>query len=119
MSVTEQNAQQRHDRFLLAELAVAGRDGLHPIRVRNLSAGGMMGEGDVAVDRGSQLSIAFPNLGEVTGQVAWVQGDRFGVAFDDQINPDEVFGSDRGRLELSDPSEGGANTERRGDSRLS
>ena len=118
MSALENQDQQRHDRFLMAEVSVSGHDGVHQIRVRNLSAGGMMGEGAVAVDRGSQLSILMPNLGAVAGTVAWTQGSRFGVAFNEDIDPDTVFGDANADLDDGNPGEGGVALDRRSESRL-
>ncbi|CDO36869.1 MULTISPECIES: PilZ domain-containing protein [Novosphingobium] len=77
----------RDSLFLLADLRVDGLDGEFRIKVRNLSAGGMMGEGTVRVVRGSKVSVSIRNVGWVDGTVAWVQESRFGVAFRDDIDP--------------------------------
>lgn len=118
MSALDDHNSQRQDRFLTAEVSVPGHDGVHQIRVRNLSAGGMMGEGDVAVDRGSQLNIEMPNLGAVTGTVAWTQGARFGVAFAHDIDPDAVLGKNAIDCDDGDPDEGGVALDRRSETRL-
>lgn len=118
MSASEDRVQFSHDRFLMAELAVAGRDGVHQIRVRNLSAGGMMGEGDVSVDRGSQLAVEMPNIGPVNGTVAWVQDDRFGIAFDEEIDPGQVFGPGVIELDGGSLADAGVDSDRRSESRL-
>ena len=57
------------------------------VRVRNLSAGGMMGEGDVEVAIDDRITIQLRNIGEVGGRVAWVRGGRFGVTFDEPVDP--------------------------------
>lgn len=77
----------RDSLFLMADLHVDGQDGEHRIKVRNLSAGGMMGEGRVRVLRGAVVGVNIRNLGWVEGCVAWVQDDRFGIAFRDEIDP--------------------------------
>jgi len=77
----------RDSLFLMADLQVDGLDGEHRIKVRNLSAGGMMGEGPVRVARGAVVSVNIRNVGWVEGSVAWVQGNRFGVAFRNEIDP--------------------------------
>ncbi|MCJ2184208.1 PilZ domain-containing protein [Novosphingobium sp. 1949] len=77
----------RDSLFLMADLRVDGLDGEHRIKVRNLSAGGMMGEGPVRVVRGSVVEVNIRNLGWVEGSVAWVQESRFGVAFHTDIDP--------------------------------
>ena len=77
----------RDSLFLMADMRIDGLDGVHRIKVRNLSTGGMMGEGAVRVARGAQVSIAIRNVGWVDGAVAWVQDSRFGVAFREDIDP--------------------------------
>lgn len=77
----------RDSLFLMADLRVEGLDGEFRIKVRNLSAGGMMGEGMVRVVRGTVLQINIRNIGWVEGSVAWVQESRFGVAFREDIDP--------------------------------
>ena len=74
----------------MAELRVDGIGGEHRLRVRNLSAGGMMAEGDIRVQRGQLVWVAIRNVGWVEGTVAWVQDNRFGVAFRDEIDPKVV-----------------------------
>ena len=77
----------RDSLFLLADVRLDGVDGDHRAKVRNLSAGGMMGEGAVYVRRGTALKVQIRNIGWVEGTVAWVQSNRFGVAFADEIDP--------------------------------
>ncbi|WP_295531666.1 PilZ domain-containing protein [Novosphingobium sp. Chol11] len=77
----------RDSLFLMADLRLAGQDGEHRVKVRNLSAGGMMAEGHVKVARGLKLDINLRNIGWVEGFVAWVQDNRFGIAFAEDIEP--------------------------------
>ena len=77
----------RDSLFLMADMRVDGFDGEYRIKVRNLSAGGMMGEGAVRVARGALIAVNIRNVGWVEGSVAWVQENRFGVAFRDDIDP--------------------------------
>ncbi|MDE8650783.1 PilZ domain-containing protein [Novosphingobium album (ex Liu et al. 2023)] len=77
----------RDSLFLMADLRIAGLDGEHRIKVRNLSAGGMMGEGPVRVHRGAVVEVNIRNVGWVEGSVAWVQDTRFGIAFREEIDP--------------------------------
>jgi hypothetical protein len=77
----------RDSLFLMADLQIDGLDGEHRIKVRNLSSGGMMGEGPVRVVRGAIVSVNIRNVGWVEGSVAWVHGNRFGVAFREEIDP--------------------------------
>lgn len=87
MDGNENRQVERDSLFLMAELRLAGTEGEHRIKVRNLSAGGMMGEGPVHVMRGDNIQVNIRNIGWVGGSVAWVQDDRFGVAFHEEIDP--------------------------------
>lgn len=71
----------------MADLRLAGDGGEHRVKVRNLSAGGMMAEGTVKVLRGTQLDVNLRNIGWVGGVVAWVQDNRFGIAFVEDVDP--------------------------------
>ncbi|MCA1660660.1 MAG: PilZ domain-containing protein [Novosphingobium sp.] len=77
----------RDSLFLLAEVRVDGEDAAHKVKVRNLSAGGMMAEGALKAVRGSRIAVNIRNIGWVDGAVAWVQGDRCGIAFQEDIDP--------------------------------
>ncbi|MCT2399229.1 PilZ domain-containing protein [Novosphingobium mangrovi (ex Huang et al. 2023)] len=77
----------RDSLFLMADLRVDGLQDEYRIKVRNLSPGGMMGEGSVRVVRGTIVEVNIRNVGWVEGSVAWVQDTRFGVAFRDDIDP--------------------------------
>lgn len=57
------------------------------VRVRNLSAGGMMAETNVELSIDDPMSVALRNVGTVKGRVAWVRAGRFGVTFDTPIDP--------------------------------
>ena len=81
---------QRDSMFLLARLRVEEEGTEHQVRVRNLSAGGMMAEGQVDVVRGTAISVELRNLGWVRGTVAWRQDGRFGIAFAQEIDPTVV-----------------------------
>ncbi|MBO9519672.1 MAG: PilZ domain-containing protein [Porphyrobacter sp.] len=87
MSNIDTRQVNRDSLFLLAQLRVDGQDLTHRVKVRNLSAGGMMAEGDVKVMRGSLVSVELRNVGWVEGSVAWKQDTRFGIAFVDEVDP--------------------------------
>lgn len=87
MSNVDTRQVDRDSLFLLAQLRVDGRDEISRVKVRNLSAGGMMAEGDVKVIRGALVEVELRNLGWVEGTVAWKQDNRFGIAFVDEIDP--------------------------------
>lgn len=77
----------RDSLFVLADLRIDGIVGEQRIRVRNLSAGGMMAEGNFPVQRGQQVWVGLRNIGWVEGTVAWLQDSRFGIAFREEIDP--------------------------------
>lgn len=87
MDGNENRQIARDSLFVMADLRVAALDGEHRIKVRNLSSGGMMGEGAVRVERGDTVEVNIRNIGWVSGTVAWVQDDRFGVALHEEIDP--------------------------------
>ncbi|MCB2066352.1 MAG: PilZ domain-containing protein [Erythrobacter sp.] len=87
MSNVETRQVDRDSLFLLAQLRVDGHDQVYRVKVRNLSAGGMMAEGEVRVLRGALVEVELRNLGWVEGTVAWKQDNRFGIAFVDEIDP--------------------------------
>ncbi|MEO0061476.1 MAG: hypothetical protein RLZZ08_36 [Pseudomonadota bacterium] len=91
MSNVDTRQVNRDSLFLLARVRVDGREEDYRVKVRNLSAGGMMAEGDTKVasrvTRGSRVSVDLRNIGWVDGSVAWKQEDRFGIAFLEEIDP--------------------------------
>lgn len=87
MKDVETRQVNRDSLFLLAQLRVDGQDNLYRVKVRNLSAGGMMAEGLAPVTRGVPVQVELRNIGWVAGNVAWKQDERFGIAFVDEIDP--------------------------------
>ena len=87
MGDNEHRQIARDSLFVLADLRVDGLEGEHRIRVRNLSSGGLMAEGPLKVQRGQLVWTNVRNIGWVEGSVAWVQDNRFGIAFRDEIDP--------------------------------
>jgi len=82
MSHVDTRQTARDSLFLLAMLKVDGdpRDTAHRVKVRNLSATGVMAEGDV------KITIELRNIGWVEGSVAWKQDNRFGIAFAQEVD---------------------------------
>ena len=66
------------------------------VRIRNLSAGGLMAETPVRVTRGEPVEINFRSIGWITGHVAWVSEGRIGIAFDYPIDPKDARKSTTG-----------------------
>jgi len=77
----------RDSLFLKANLKFVDGDDCGEVRIRNLSAGGLMAEAPVHAKRGDKIELELRNIGRVTGYVAWVAQGRFGVAFDHTIDP--------------------------------
>ena len=82
----ETRSVSRDSLFQLANVRVEQGSDEQRVRVRNLSDGGMMGEGPLKVQRGNRVEIELRNIGKIQGNVAWVQDQRFGIAFDDEID---------------------------------
>lgn len=87
MSENEHRQIARDSLFVMADLRLDGAETVHRIKMRNLSAGGLMAEGAVPALRGAVVWIDLRNIGWTEGSVAWVQGDRFGIAFREEIDP--------------------------------
>ncbi|WP_137680327.1 PilZ domain-containing protein [Aurantiacibacter suaedae] len=90
MSNVETRQVDRDSLFLLSQVRVNGADHPNKVKVRNLSTGGMMAEGEVEVGRGALIEVDLRNIGWVKGTVAWRQDNRFGIAFVDEIDPKQV-----------------------------
>ena len=86
MTGLETRSVSRDSLFLLANIRVEQNGDQHRVRVRNLSDGGMMGEGAMPVARGNRVEVELRNIGVVMGSVAWVQDQRFGIAFDEEVD---------------------------------
>lgn len=107
MSSVDTRQVDRDSLFLLAQLRVGGHESQYRVKVRNLSAGGMMAEGAVEVSRGEVVEVELRNIGWVKGSVAWRQDNRFGIAFLDEIDPK------RARAPISQPNAGSTSTTHR------
>ena len=92
MDGNENRQIARDSLFVMADLRIDGVEGQFRIKVRNLSSGGMMGEGAMRVARGALVEVNIRNIGWIEGSVAWVQDNRFGVAFRDEIDPKDARG---------------------------
>jgi len=87
MGDSESRQISRDSLFVLAELRLDGSETPHKVKVRNLSAGGLMADAPLKVQRGQLCSVELRNIGWVEGSVAWVQENRFGIAFREEIDP--------------------------------
>ena len=64
-----------------------------PVRVRNLSERGMGAISGHAFREGELITINIPNIGKVTGRIAWAKKGAFGVYF-----PHEAIDPHRARV---------------------
>lgn len=87
MSESENRHITRDSLFVLADLRLDGPGTEHRVKIRNLSSGGLMAEGPIKVARGDPVKVNLRNIGWVDGSVAWVQAERFGIAFNEEIDP--------------------------------
>lgn len=90
MASDEQRQINRDSLFMLACLRLDGHDQVYRVKIRNLSSGGLMAEGDMRVVSGTPLELELRNVGWVGGTVAWVQGNRCGIAFNEEIDAKSV-----------------------------
>ena len=77
----------RDSLFLHGDLRIDGIQVEQKVRVRNLSAGGLMAEGADLIQQGMTVWVNLRNLGWTEGAVAWVQDSRCGIAFHEEIDP--------------------------------
>ncbi|RIA46573.1 PilZ domain-containing protein [Hephaestia caeni] len=79
--------QTRDSLLLSARFRELGKNREDQVRVRNLSAGGLMVElpRDVPVDTAVEVDVR--GIGWVSGRIAWNTAGRAGVAFDTPIDP--------------------------------
>lgn len=77
----------RDSLFLMADFRVTGRTAVEHVRVRNLSAGGLMAEYAAGLPQGLDVEFDVRGIGWVPGKVAWSAAGRIGVAFVSPIDP--------------------------------
>lgn len=90
MTEAENRHTARDSLVVEVDLRLGDENHDHTVRMRNLSPRGMMAEGDVKAARGMAVWVNLHGLGWTEGTVAWVQDNRFGVAFRDEIDPHAV-----------------------------
>ncbi|WP_447752020.1 PilZ domain-containing protein [Sphingopyxis fribergensis] len=73
-----------------ASLILPGRADPVVVRVRNLSAGGMLAEAKVQIAQGATVEVDLRNVGPVPGRIVWAGEGKFGIAFDRPVDPQAV-----------------------------
>jgi hypothetical protein len=86
-SVSVKRELDRDSLFLKATLRFQSNGEEGEVRIRNLSAGGLMAEAPIRVARGEKLEINLRSIGWISGSVAWVTEGRIGISFDHPIDP--------------------------------
>ncbi len=89
MSIAKRG-MDRDSLFLKAVLRFPNTKDEHEVRIRNVSAGGLMAEIPTNAPRGERVEIKLHSIGWVSGHIAWVTDGRMGIAFDRPINPKDA-----------------------------
>lgn len=79
--------QPRDSMFLGATLRHPQSDEAWPVRVRNISAGGLMADFDGQLQRGDHVEIELRVIGLISATVAWAAQGKIGLSFDQRIDP--------------------------------
>jgi len=59
----------------------------NPIRIRNLSATGLMADSQAAYDLGCLVEVEMRGIGTVSGEVVWIRQNRMGITFSKAVDP--------------------------------
>jgi hypothetical protein len=82
-----QRIDTRDSLLLVARFRIAGSSEIVQVRVRNLSAGGLMADVPKPIDIGTMVEVEVRGVGWINGRIAWIAAGRAGVAFDHLIDP--------------------------------
>ncbi len=85
--VTSQRNEKRDSLFLTAQFRVFGSKDEWQVRVRNLSAGGLMAELPDSLAIGTPVEVEVRGIGWILGRIAWAAAGRVGIAFERPIDP--------------------------------
>jgi hypothetical protein len=86
--ITQNRRSRRSNVLMAASIEVAGSS--TAVRMRNLSAEGVLIEGDDLPIEGTIVTFRRNEL-KVPGSVAWIKGRRAGIAFDAKLDPETVL----------------------------
>ena len=82
-----QRAAPRDSLLLTAGFRIKGSEQVEQVRIRNLSAGGLMAEVADDFDRDAEVEVEVRGIGWISGRIAWQAMGRVGVAFDREVDP--------------------------------
>lgn len=77
----------RDSMFMIARLTRQSDGSVEDVRVRNVSAGGLMAETTMKIGEGEAVLLDLRGIGEVEATVTWRDGRRMGVRFAEEIDP--------------------------------
>ena len=83
-------SMDRDSLFFEGSSALYQQKNEHEVRIRNVSAGGLMAEIPTNAPRGERVEIKLHSIGWVSGHIAWATDGRVGIAFDHPINPKDA-----------------------------
>lgn len=86
-SAAAQRSDPRDSLFLTAKFRVQGEAAVEQVRVRNLSAGGLMIELADDIEPDTPVEIEVRGIGRISGKIAWRAVGRAGIAFDKPVDP--------------------------------
>lgn len=81
---------QRDSLFLLTSLCSPDGHFRSKVRVRNLSATGLMADCPIPIAKGEAVLLDLRGIGLVAGSIIWIQGERIGVLFDQAVDPQQA-----------------------------
>ena len=86
---TGRRTSGRDSLFLSATIRRPGDSGIDPapVRVRNLSAIGLMADYSEIAAEGEPVTVTVRGIGTIAGKVAWLRRGRIGIAFDVEVDP--------------------------------
>jgi hypothetical protein len=88
MSTDESDAREQRDSvFLHATVTSSSGESSGLFRIRNISSRGLMAEGPFTFCAGDEVDVELRNVGIVHGRIAWATSGKFGVMFDQAIDP--------------------------------
>lgn len=88
-SSNSQNRRSRRSQVLLSA-TLQGLDAELAVNLRNLSAEGVLVEGDDLPGEGSEVTFRRKEL-TAAGRVVWVDGRYAGIAFGEKLDPEQVM----------------------------
>lgn len=77
----------RDSLFLSADVVFDDSPHQYTVRIRNISAGGMMIDVTAPRKKGLGVTATLKNIGVVRGAVVWSTAQRIGITFNQEIDP--------------------------------